>query len=137
MKYQQHRGREGAGIAGIGPEGIFVIKWKGTVDSVDLKDLYKIFPSSCYIFLGHTRYATRGRKDKILQDSHPHVIGGEYSDRGDHVIIRGCRAVAIHNGTIDDAYLPVNGSNLRTDCDTEKLLHYYTEHGPEKVLKNR
>jgi amidophosphoribosyltransferase len=123
----QHRGREAAGIALIGENRIDVIKWVGEVGRFDLEDLYKLFPVHLYhTFLGHVRYATRGRKDKILEDAHPHVIGGETHHRGDHVMILDCDAVIVHNGQVNEEYLrDVDRSRLTTGCDSEALLHLY------------
>ena len=83
IKSLQHRGREATGMAAIGEERIDVIKWMGPVDRFDITDLHKIFPSPKYhTFMAHVRYATRGRKDKILEDAHPHVIGGRSEKKG-------------------------------------------------------
>ena len=46
----------------------------------------------------HVRYAAKGRKDKILEDAHPHVIGGKVENRGDHILIQDCELAGIHNG---------------------------------------
>ena len=87
----QHRGREAAGIAAVGESGIDVIKWEGGVDRFDVTDLHKIFPSPCYpTYMAHVRYATRGRKDQILLDAHPHTLGGHVESRGNHILIRDC-----------------------------------------------
>lgn len=134
----QHRGREATGIAAVGDGDITVIKWVGPVNTFDLKDLGKIFPDTRYhTFLAHVRYATRGRKDQLLLDAHPHVIGGETIDRGSHVIIRGCEMAIVHNGQVDiGRYFPeVELPNLKTGCDTEKLLWIYKEKGIREILK--
>ena len=89
----QHRGRDAAGIAAIGKNRIDVLKWRGGVDRFDITDLHKLFPSNDYhTYVVHTRYATRGRKDKLLEDAHPHTIGGTMEHRGNHVIILNCDA---------------------------------------------
>ena len=68
IKSLQHRGREATGIAAIGDNKIDVIKWKGPVDRFDLVDLHKMFLSPDYhTYMTHVRYATRGRKDMILE----------------------------------------------------------------------
>ncbi|MBI2580127.1 MAG: hypothetical protein HYW27_04465 [Candidatus Aenigmarchaeota archaeon] len=126
----QHRGREAAGIAAIG-DRIDVVKWRGTVATIDLGDLYKLLRSSDYhIYMAHVRYATRGRKDMIMEDAHPHVIGGSLIDRENHVVVRGCEMAVVHNGQVSDKYLSgVDRALLRSGSDTEALLHVYREIG--------
>ena len=124
IKSLQHRGREACGIAAIGSI-IDVIKWTGGVGKVDLVDLYKILPAQNYkMFLAHVRYATQGREDRILEDSHPHVIGGETINKEDHIIIKNCDAVIVHNGQID--VNKVFGFD-DGECDTKKILKEYWE----------
>lgn len=137
IKSLQHRGREAAGIAFIG-EKIDVIKWAGKVEMFELEDLYKLFPITNYhTFMAHVRYATKGRKDKILEDAHPHVIGGREEKRGNHIIIRDCEAVAVHNGQINPEFFKdIDKSKLKTGCDTEMLLHYFKDNGERGILKN-
>ena len=133
IKSLQHRGREACGIFALGKNRIDVIKWKGGVTKVDLVDLHKIFPASLYHTFGaHVRYATKGREDKILEDAHPHVIGGNVDDRGDHIIIRDCDAVAIHNGQVN---FP-KSLNPNSECDTKILLKYYMKNKEQSILKN-
>ena len=137
-KALQHRGREAAGIAAIGYDRIDVAKWKGTVDRFDVTDLFKIFPGHQYhTYLMHIRYATRGRKDQILEDAHPHTIGGTQYDYGDHRFIMDCEAVIVHNGQVEDQYLQgIDLSDVKTGCDTEKILHYIVNHGARGFLKD-
>ena len=137
IKSLQHRGREAAGIAFIGDKGIDVIKWTGKVEMFDVEDLYKIFPSTKYhTYMAHVRYATRGRKDKILEDAHPHTIGGKEERRGNHIIIRDCEVVGVHNGQVNQSFLQeVDKTKLKTECDTEALLHYFKEFGERGIIK--
>ena len=127
----QHRGRDAVGIAGIGHDRIDALKWIGTVETMDLVDLHKIMPSSGYhTFLAHVRYATKGSKRRLLEDAHPHVIGGTVADNGSHVIYTDCEAAAVHNGHVEDRFL--NGAGSRNDgdadgCDTARLLRHYWE----------
>jgi amidophosphoribosyltransferase len=133
IKSLQHRGREACGIFAFGKNRIDVIKWQGGVAKVDLIDLHKIFPASLYHTFGaHVRYATKGREDKILEDAHPHVIGGQIENRGDHIIIRNCDAVAIHNGQVNFSKF----QNPNSECDTKILLKYYLKNGEKKLLEN-
>ena len=133
----QHRGREATGIAAIGDSRIDVIKWKGPVNRFDIVDLHNIFPSTNYhTYMAHVRYATRGRKDKILEDAHPHVIGGKKIERGSHIIIQDCDIAGVHNGQVGSEYFGgVYKSLLITGCDTEALLYYYQEKGAKEILK--
>ena len=133
IKSLQHRGREACGIFAFGKNRIDVIKWRGGVTRVDLVDLHKIFPASLYHTYGaHVRYATKGREDKILEDAHPHFIGGKIENRGDHILIRDCDAVAIHNGQVN---FPKN-LNSNNECDTKILLKYYMKNGEKNLIKN-
>ena len=133
----QHRGREGAGIAAVGDGRIDVIKWKGGVTKFDVTDLHKIFPSPNYhTYMAHVRYATRGHKDRILEDAHPHVIGGHVDMRDDHILIWDCDMAAVHNGQVDPAYYSeVPTKQLRSECDTEALLYVYRRLGEYNFLR--
>jgi len=133
-----HRGREGGGYGAYSPtKGIYIVKWVGGVGTLDKWDLYDIFPSDSLFFFGHLRYATKGRKDKLLQDTHPHVIGGKRYYQGDHVIIENADAAIVHNGQVDEKYLQsVDESLLTTDCDSERLLHEFLNRGEEAVIRD-
>ncbi len=137
IKSLQHRGREATGIAAAGSKRIDVIKWKGPVNTFDLIDLYKIFPSHDYhSYMAHVRYATRGRKDQILEDAHPHVIGGEVENRGNHILIRNCEVVGVHNGQVNEEFLRgVDKQVLKTGCDTEALLFLFRDKGEAEFIK--
>ncbi len=134
----QHRGREAAGIAAIGSDQIVVIKWLGPVTRFDITDLHKILPAPLFhTYFAHVRYATRGRKEtrEILCDAHPIAIGGKVTHEQDHIIIRDCEAVIIHNGQVDIPFseLPT-GTKLKTGTDTEALLYYLLANGPRTAL---
>ena len=133
----QHRGREAAGIAAVGDGRIDVIKWQGGVDRFDVTDLHKIFPSPSYhTYMAHVRYATRGRKDEILEDAHPHVVGGTPEYRGNHVLIADCDMAAVHNGQVDrEFYKSVAVDTVSSTCDTEALLYLYRQQGEYEFLK--
>lgn len=133
IKSLQHRGREACGIFAIGDK-IDVIKWSGNVSKVDLFDLHKILPAQNYHTFGaHVRYATQGREDKILEDAHPHFIGGKVDNRGSHIIIRDCDAAIIHNGQVNFNGINCNGNT--SECDTKLLLKYYLKNGEQELMK--
>lgn len=132
----QHRGREAAGIAAVDQEKMTVVKWSGRMRDFDLADLYRIFPASAHTFLGHVRYATSGRKERVLQDAHPHVIGGTILDKGSHVIIEDPEVAGVHNGQVDQSYFSdLEARIYMTDCDTERLLHLYQEKGERELMR--
>jgi len=138
-KSLQHRGREAAGIAAIGNDRIDVIKWIGLVEAFDLEDLLDLFPlgSDYHSYMIHVRYATRGRKDRILEDAHPHVIGGKVVHKGDHIFIYDCDAAIVENGQTEISLLEdsINKEFLQTECDTEAILHYYMRKGEEELVR--
>ncbi|MEW6752258.1 MAG: hypothetical protein AB1505_14945 [Candidatus Latescibacterota bacterium] len=133
----QHRGREASGIAAVGEGRIDVIKWAGPVDRFDVTDLHKIFPSPQYhTYMAHVRYATRGSKDRILEEAHPHVIGGREEMRGNHILIWDCEMAAVHNGQVDPVfYQDIAPRALRSNCDTEALLYAYQHYGEMALLR--
>ena len=133
----QHRGREAAGMAAVGEGRIDIIKWEGGVEKFDVTDLHKIFPSPHYhTYMAHVRYATLGRKDHILEDAHPHVIGGRVEHRGNHILIWDCDMAAVHNGQVNREYFSrIPAEQLHSDCDTEALLHHYRQHGEHDFLR--
>jgi amidophosphoribosyltransferase len=133
----QHRGREAAGLAAVGEGRIDVIKWAGGVDRFDITDLHKIFPSPNYhTYMAHVRYATRGSKDEILDDAHPHVLGGQVEERGDHILIRDCEMAVVHNGQIDSSnFSDLDLSRVKSSCDTEALLYLYRREGEHEFLR--
>lgn len=137
LKSVNHRGRDAAGIVAIGDDRIDVLKWLGTVDSFDITDLHKIFPRQFYhTYGGHVRYATRGSKNRLLDDAHPHTIGGRVEDRGSHIIVRGAEMAAWHNGQADPKYFEgIDRSRLKTECDTEGLLHLFKAIGEQGILQ--
>ncbi|MEK6873474.1 MAG: hypothetical protein AABW91_01405 [Nanoarchaeota archaeon] len=133
----QHRGRGFAGISGVSDERIDVAKWTGRVDSFDVADMYRIFPAKnhYHLFLFHVRYPTKGGKDSII-NAHPHVIGGEIHERPGHIIITDCDMAIVHNGQVDEKYLEeIDKTKLKTNCDSEALLHYYAKFGERSIME--
>ncbi|MEK6824713.1 MAG: hypothetical protein AABY02_02555 [Nanoarchaeota archaeon] len=134
----QHRGRETFGFAAIGYGIIDVVKGLGRVDSFSLSTLNKIFDRQYHTFFGHVRYATRGQKgvEDLLKDAHPIALGGKIYLRGDHLIMRDCELVGVHNGQIDDAnFEGMELGRLVTETDTEKFLRAYKQIGEEELMK--
>ncbi len=132
IKSLQHRGREATGISAIGIDKIDTIKWEGPVDRFDVTDLHKIFPSPDYhTYMAHVRYATKGRKEKILEDAHPHVLGGQEYHKGSHILITNSEMAIIHNGQVDGKFL---GS--QEECDTKDLLLFYKQKGEYEILRS-
>ncbi len=136
----QHRGRDAVGIAAVGEDRIDVLKWTGSVRSFDKTDLHRLFDGVDYhTFIAHVRYATRGSKngDSLLESAHPVVVGGEEHRRKDHVIIRNCDAVAVHNGQVAERYFDgMDLSGLKSDGDSEKLLHLYMKRGMNELVRS-
>ena len=140
LKSLQHRGREAFGIAAIGDK-IDVVKGLGKVDSLSLKTLHRILPGQYHTFLGHVRYATRGRKDvtQMLKDAHPIALGvpeERIYRRNDHLILKDCGLVGVHNGQVDDSHFEgMELGELVTGTDTERLLLAYGQLGGEELMK--
>jgi amidophosphoribosyltransferase len=138
IKSLQHRGREATGIAAISNKTIDVIKWEGPVTRFDIVDLYKILSNHDYhTYMAHVRYATRGRKDKLLEDAHPHTIGGKPEKRGSHMILRDCDIAIVHNGQIGSEHFEkLDKTILKTECDTEALIHIFKEKSEHGIIKD-
>ncbi len=134
----QHRGREMTGIGGIGPNGIDVVKYFGSVRKFDRMTVSSLLPGRNYhTFFGHVRYITRGDKSaqtsrqKLLSDGHPVVVGGDVHFRGDHMIVRGADSAIVWNGQVNDHY-PAdisekirNSENAMMSVDENGRTHYF------------
>lgn len=132
LKSLQNRGQETAGIARkTGPE-IDIVKWEGEVGDFSdhyLGHLLNVNEKPNSIFIGHVRYSTSGKKDDV-RNAHPHFIGGEVTHNRDHMIIRGAKLAAVHNGTlVGDEF------ESSEDCDTLSLLKLYEEVGPDGIIE--
>ncbi len=137
-----HRGQEVTGIYGQATDGkIFCLKWLGPPKRVfDLTDMHKIFSTGreFHTFGGHVRYATQGEKipRQLLESGHPHVIGGEIEDHGDHLFISNAEMALIHNGEVAAEHLgSIDCRRITTDCDSERLLHFIRQNGPDQTLR--
>lgn len=127
IKSLGHRGREGWGIGAIGETRIDVLKIRGPVGNISLDDLPKIFPADQYhTYVAHNRYATKGREDRVMQDSHPHAIGGRIIAHDNHILVRNCEALVVHNGQAD----------MGQECDTPELLKYFLQNGIGALMRN-
>ena len=138
LKEVQHRGREVAGIGAVRYDGLIdVLKWVGKVTDFSLKNMHHIFPADKYWkFLGHVRFATKGRKEFILQDGHPQVQGGIADYRGDHVIIRNAERMIVHNGQVNSPHLTsINQSILEDQVDSAAILEFFRRHGEIGLLE--
>jgi glutamine phosphoribosylpyrophosphate amidotransferase len=138
----QHRGREAAGLFAMRadpPYTIDCIKWLGPLSRFNIGALKAMLPYDNYKFFGlHTRYATRGRKDRLLAEAHPHVIGGKVFTYSDYEIIHEAEKVMIHNGQVDFSQIdsPLVDKDLTEfECDTLALLHFYDRHGLTKLIE--
>ncbi|MFP4189439.1 MAG: hypothetical protein ACLFSL_00205 [Candidatus Woesearchaeota archaeon] len=141
MGAQEHRGRDGAGIGAKGKGRIDVIRWAGKVSSVSLEKIVNMFSEinpegidGYDFFIGHNRYATRGRKEKVLEDAHPFAKGGRKINNGSHMFQLDCDAVCIHNGQIDSSEISDILDIVEPEVDSEALLEYVYRFGPEKTL---
>jgi amidophosphoribosyltransferase len=138
LKSLRNRGREANGIAAVGDDGIDVIKWAGPTERFELDTLYELLDGSSPVFMGHVRYATKGRKelDQILSDAHPIALDGDVSKRGGHIIIRNARIAGVHNGQVDDSHFEdLEVEKFYTGTDTEKLLNLYDQIKEKELLK--
>lgn len=141
----RHRGQDMAGIGAIRRSGLVdVIRWPGSPTKFRFETLQGIFTRSLppgdehYFYFGHVRYATRGDPSLGLDEGHPFTIGGTVEIKGsvaepNHVIVRGADAAVVHNGQVGD--LGYDPATLETRVDTEQLLRYFHERGPEEVLR--
>jgi len=148
IKDLEHRGREAGGMFAVSHlrNRIDAVKWVGPIGDVfDLDGLNDFFESLIpvreYDYFGaHNRYATRGRKDLVLYDAHPHIIAGPdtiVEDHGIFMTMENVDGAIVHNGQVDEVFLSgIDESLLTTDCDSERLLRYLVNHGPEQLIRN-
>lgn len=112
LKKLEYRGYDSAGIAVFNTNTINVYKDKGKI--IDLEKGLPDFNST--IGIGHTRWATHGRPDKI--NAHPHISG---------------EIAVVHNGIIENYQelkddLIKSGYVFVSETDTEVLAHLIDHH---------
>ena len=138
LKAQDHRGPDASGIGALRADGLVdTVTWTGSIGAFDIEGLQELFPNTYTFFFSHGRYATRGSDVPLLDEAHPITIGGEHypnhAENGRmHRIVRGARAAVIHNGQVPS----LGYTDLETRVDSEQLLRYYLDHGPERTMRD-
>ena len=116
----QHRGQDGAGIAGAVGSDITLYKNTGLVNEVFTPEMLEDL-AGCQAVIGHTRYATSSNRNSVL-DTQPLVMHG----------LGGFIAMA-HNGHIINVNsirqtLMRDGMLFQTEVDSEALMHLIARH---------
>ncbi len=122
LKRLEYRGYDSAGIAVFDMNNVEVFKDKGRI-----ADLEKTLPRiSGTVGIGHTRWATHGRPNKV--NAHPHTSGN---------------IAVVHNGIIENYQqlkekLSQSGYKFVSETDTEALAHlikyYYRDNLTDAVI---
>jgi glucosamine--fructose-6-phosphate aminotransferase (isomerizing) len=128
LKTLEYRGYDSWGIAYKKDQNILIYKQVGKIGDYDLKtsqfansnlSIGEIEDSNAIeMSMGHTRWATHGRVNKV--NSHPHFTEDN-------------NIVLIHNGIMENyleikKYLKTKGHKFHTETDTEVIAHLIDEH---------
>lgn len=126
LKTLDYRGYDSAGVAFLKDDTISIYKDAGSVEHIN-----SLIPSgiSGDVLIGHTRWATHGKPNKI--NSHPHLsFDGEFA--------------LVHNGIVErfnehKANLVKQGVTFKSDTDSEVIvnmvaLFYQKEHDVLKAI---
>ncbi len=122
LKKLEYRGYDSAGIATLVNGNINEVKCEGRVDVLE-KDISK-FNLKGDIGIGHVRWATHGKPNKI--NAHPH------SSEQVSVVHNGI----IENSTILKKFLEKKGYVFKSQTDTEVIAHLVTDYLKQNSLKD-